>query len=247
MIERRSTLALLAAAASTSLLPSVARRPAQAAGNKPAIAIIGTGEVGSALGKRWAALGYKIVYGSRTPGDDRVKALVNKTGHGASAETNADAAAKTEMALLALPWLATEDVIKGMGDLSGKILMDPINGLKVTNGRFEAPPGLDTSSGEVIQEWAKGAHVVKAFNTLSREVMENPAIANGPVTVSLAGDSTEAKARVSAIAADMGLVPLDVGAIYLSRYLEGMARLRIAFRAKNKPEAIEFHLQSHQG
>ena len=78
MIERRSTLALLAAAASTSLLPSVARRPAQAAGNKPAIAIIGTGEVGSALGKRWAALGYKIVYGSRTPGDDRVKALVKK-------------------------------------------------------------------------------------------------------------------------------------------------------------------------
>ncbi len=247
MIERRSTLALLAAAASTGLLPTVAGRPARANGSKPSVAVIGTGEVGSTLGKRWAALGYKIVYGSRTPDDDRVKKLVSETGHGASAENNADAAAKSELALLALPWVATEDVIKGMGDLTGKILMDPINGLKVTNGRFEAPPGLETSSGEMIQDWAKGAHVVKAFNTLSREVMEDPAIASGPVTVSLAGENAEAKARVAVIAADMGLVPLDVGAIYLSRYLEGMARLRIAFRAKNKPAAVEFHLQSHQG
>ncbi len=247
MIQRRSTLALLAAAASTTLLSTVAGRPARATGNKPTIAVIGTGEVGSALGKRWAALGYQIVYGSRTPGGDRIKTLIRETGHGASAETNANAAAKADMAVLALPWVATENVIKGMGDLSGKILMDPINGLKVTNGRFEAPPGLETSSGEMIQEWAHGAHVVKAFNTLSREVMEDPAAASGPVTVSLAGDNAEAKARVGAIAADMGLVPLDVGAIYLARYLEGMARLRIAFRAKNKPAAIEFHLQSHQG
>ena len=183
------------------------------------------------------------LYGSRTPDEDRVRALVKATGHGASVETNANATAMADLVLLALPWVAAEGIVKGFGDVAGKILMNPINGLKVTKGRFEAPPDLETSSGEMIQEWAKGAHVVKAFNTLSREIMEDPMITGGPVTVSLVGENTDAKARVAAIAADMGLVPLDVGALYLSRYMESMARLRIAFRAKHRPVAIEFQLQ----
>ena len=60
MIERRSTLALLAAAVDTGLLPNVAASSAQASGSKPVIAVIGTGEVGGTLGKRWTGLGYKI-------------------------------------------------------------------------------------------------------------------------------------------------------------------------------------------
>ncbi len=63
MIERRSTLALMAAAASTGLLPNVITRSAYANRSKPSVAILGTGEVGGALGKRWAGLSYKIIYG----------------------------------------------------------------------------------------------------------------------------------------------------------------------------------------
>ncbi|MBD24832.1 MAG: hypothetical protein CMG46_07480 [Candidatus Marinimicrobia bacterium] len=244
MIERRSTLALLAAATGTSILPSIKGQAAETDSSKPAIAIIGTGKVGSTLGKRWADLGYKIIYGSRTPDTNRVKTLTKATGYRASAEINEAAAKKAELLLLAIPWNAAEDVINGMGDLTGKILMDPINGLKVRDGRFEAPPDLETSSGEIIQEWAKGAHVVKAFNTLSRDIMADPTAGGGPITVPLAGESPTAKKRVGSITVDMGLVPMDMGAIYLSRYLEGMARLRIAFRAKKKPAAIEFYLQT---
>jgi predicted dinucleotide-binding enzyme len=244
MFQRRALLAFLAAAGGLGLTSRSKPNRAMANGEKPDIAMIGTGEIGGALGKRWADLGYKIIYGSRTPDAERVQSLIREVGNGAEAYSNSEAAAKTSLVFLALPWHATEEVVKSLGNLDGKILMDPINGLKVTDGRFEAPPGLATSSSEMIQSWAPGAHVVKSFNTLSREIMEDPTI-TGPVTVSLAGESAEAKARVANIVEDMNLVPLDVGALYLARYLEGMARMRIAFRAKFRPEAIEFHLQTH--
>ena len=44
------------------------------------IAMIGTGEVSSALGPRLASLGHEIVYGSRSPEREDVQALVSATG-----------------------------------------------------------------------------------------------------------------------------------------------------------------------
>ena len=49
------------------------------------IAIVGTGEVGSALGPEFAAQGHEIVYGSRDPDRDSVRELVARTGASASA------------------------------------------------------------------------------------------------------------------------------------------------------------------
>jgi hypothetical protein len=48
------------------------------------IAVIGTGSVGSALGPRFAEIGYTVVYGSRTPERKDVQALVAATSNGAT-------------------------------------------------------------------------------------------------------------------------------------------------------------------
>lgn len=241
MIARRSALTLFVAAGSVAVSFSF---PAGATEKgSETIAIIGTGEVGSALGKRWAALGYKIIYGSRTPDADKVKALVKDTGRNASAATPKDAAGQTDLILLAVPWAAAKDVVGGLGDLTGKILIDPTNAVKVTEGRFEAPPTLTTSDAEEIQAAAPTAVVVKAFNTLSVELMTDAKRAGGSVTVPIAGTDPGAKARIAGIVQAMGLEPVDVGALYVSRYLEGMARLRMSYRAKNRPNAFEFYLR----
>ena len=58
------------------------------------IAMIGTGEVGSALGPEFAAQGHDIVYGSRNPDRDSVRELVRRTGGSASATGQADAVAQ---------------------------------------------------------------------------------------------------------------------------------------------------------
>jgi 8-hydroxy-5-deazaflavin:NADPH oxidoreductase len=246
MIARRTALTLFAISAAFATLSSTGcTHAAVGAGETPSeiIAIIGTGEVGGTLGRRWAALGYRIVYGSRTPGAEKVAALVQKTGHGATVTSPREAAQKADMILLAIPWAAAKEVVTGLGDLTGKIIIDPTNGVKVTQGRFEAPPTLTTSDAEEIQAWAASAQVVKAFNTLSVEMMADATRAGGPITVLLAGADSAAKARVAKIAQAMGLEPLDVGALYVSRYLEGMARLRMSYRAKNRPNAFEFYLR----
>ena len=51
------------------------------------IAVIGTGDVAGALGPEFAAQGHTIVYGSRNPSRDDVRALVARTGNAASATT----------------------------------------------------------------------------------------------------------------------------------------------------------------
>ncbi len=117
------------------------------------IAIIGSGSVAGALGPEFAALGHEIVYGSRDPSRDKVKDLVVRTGDGASATTPLEAAFRADIVVLAVPGMVVEEVTRGLGDLSGKIIIDPTNALKdgpdgtlMMDGRVyiaDAPPYVD--------------------------------------------------------------------------------------------------------
>src|SRR5690349_20128253 len=89
------------------------------------VAMIGTGNVGAALGRRFAENGDKVVYGSRDPSAADVRELVAVTGHGATAATQAIAAAQADIVVLAVPWTAVEGVVRALPDLSGKIVVDP--------------------------------------------------------------------------------------------------------------------------
>ena len=137
------------------------------------IAIIGTGEVAGALGPEFAAQGHDIVYGSRDPERDSVRELVARTGGSASATTQADAVVGADIVVVAVPWYALEEVVANIGDLSGKIVIDP------TNPRMVGDDGLrdyavDPSNAEWIQRWAPQSRVVKAFNTMGWETMVDP-------------------------------------------------------------------------
>ena len=54
------------------------------------IGILGTGNVGQALGIGFAALGHEAKMGSRDPGQEKVRDWVNKAGAKASAGTFAE-------------------------------------------------------------------------------------------------------------------------------------------------------------
>lgn len=189
------------------------------------IALIGTGNVGAALGQRFAEHGHTVLYGSRDPSSADVLALVETTGHGSVALPPAEAAARADIVVLAVPWSAAEDVVRGLGSLSGKILVDP------TNPRVSAPDGFadyprDSSNAERIAALAPGAHVVKAFNTLGSETMLDPRVAGGPVTLPLVGDDRAAKERVAALAREIGLEAIDAGPLRHARIVEGLHYLR---------------------
>ena len=205
------------------------------------IAVIGTGDVGSALGPEFAAQGHTIVYGSREPERSKVKALVEKTGELASATTPADAAAQADIVVLAVPGLMVEEITKSLGDLSGKIIIDPTNPLERRMNRLEH--AVDTSNAEIIQAAAPGAYVVKAFNTLNWKTMVEPSSAGGPVSIPLVGDNGRAKEKVAELVSGMGLEPIDVGPLRDARWVEGMLILWINNRYGSMRPSFDYYLR----
>lgn len=189
------------------------------------VAMIGTGNVGAALGRRFAENGHKIVYGSRDPSAADVRELIAATGNGAVATTQAEAAAQADIVILAVPWRAAEDVVRALPDLTGKIVVDPTNPRVTADDGFADYP-IEDSNAERIARLAPGAHVVKAFSTLGAETMLDPQLAGGPVTVPIVGDDRAAKERIAALTREIGLEAVDVGPLRHARIIEGLHYLR---------------------
>lgn len=206
------------------------------------VAVLGTGRMGGALGAQFARNGYQVVFGSRAPGSARVRELLTRTGHGAAAATQAQAVDGAGIVVLAIPWSATEQTLASL-DLAGKLVIDPTNAIRVgASGLMEM--AVPTSGGELVQRWQPGASVVKAFNTVGFHIIADPALANGPVSVPLAGDDAKAKARVAEIVRRFRLEPVDVGPMSSARVLEGMAMLyMVPYLSGRRDEAFEYHLR----
>ncbi len=201
------------------------------------VAVIGTGNVGMALGTEFGGIGHTVIYGSREPASEKTQALVEKTKN-ASAALPADAAAKADVVILAVPGMVTEAVVKGLGDLSGKIIIDATNPLIFTGRPPVVTYGTDRSLGEIVQDAHPEAFVVKAFNTIGWPQMIDPPTP-APV-IPLAGENDEAKARVAEWVNMMGIETVDVGGIYHARGTEFLVVLMLnnRFTGKEKFEMV---------
>src|SRR5690348_15376545 len=120
------------------------------------IGILGSGDVGQALGLGFAQLGHEVKIGSRDPGSDKLKPWLAKAGKKASTGSFADTARFADLAVLATLWSGTRAAIElaDAGNLARKVVMDVTNPLV-----FEAnkPPrlalGHTDSGGEQVQRW----------------------------------------------------------------------------------------------
>jgi len=183
------------------------------------VAVIGTGNVGMALGTEFGGLGHTVIYGSREPDSAKTLGLVNKTKN-ATAALPADAAAQADVIILAVPGMATESVVNNLGDLSGKIIIDATNPLVFAGNPPKVTYGTDRSLGEIVQVAHPNAFVVKAFNTIGWEQMIDPPMP-APV-IPLAGDDDAAKQKVAAWVQAMGIDTVDIGEIHYSLVTEYM-------------------------
>ena len=188
------------------------------------IAMIGTGNVGAALGQRFATE-HEVVYGNRDPSSRGVRELLGRTPGRASAATLAQAAERADVVVLATPWKAAREALQAAGDLTGKVLVDCINPLKPNLEGLSI--GTTTSAAEQVAEWARGARVVKAFNTTGSGNMLDPRFGAQRATMFVCGDDEAAKATVMGLAETIGFEPVDAGALSSARYLEPLAALWI--------------------
>ncbi len=172
------------------------------------VAIIGKGNVGTALGKGLSTAGHEIKYGHR------------------SAKEPVDEAAKWgEIIILAVPHEAMADATKELETFAdGKTVVDVTNAI---GDNMELAISCTTSTAEQTQKRLPKAHVVKAFNTVFAKNQSTGKVGNEKLTAFIAGDDVKAKKIVAELTSDIGFDPVDVGPLSAARYLDAMGNMII--------------------
>jgi len=171
------------------------------------IGIIGNGNVGAALARGLKRAGHEV----RTAGKDQ--AVLR------------DTAGWAELVLLAVPFGALDDVIKGSGDmLAGKTVIDVTNSLDAS---MNLAVGFTTSGAEELQKKLPKSRVVKAFNTVFAQHMDSGKLGDQRLTAFVAGDDEASRKQVIELARAIGFDPVDAGPLKNSRLIEPLAYLNI--------------------
>lgn len=187
------------------------------------IAILGTGNVGTALGTGAAKAGYEVVFGGRDA--EKVLAAAQAAG-GTAAPSMRDAAEGADIVILAVPYGAVAEVAAEIAPVAaGKIVVDPTNPLKADFTGLATGP--DASGAELLAVLLPESHVVKAFNTLFAGNTANPQGFGFQLDSLFATDDETAKDAVCGLSSSIGFRPIHVGPLAASRELEAMAWLNI--------------------
>jgi len=184
-----------------------------------AISILGAGNVGMALAKAFVAQGEFVMLG--VPDPAKYRDAVSRLGPRASIGSTQEAIAAADVVILAVPYGVAESVARSVDDWNGRILVDATNPL--APGLAGLSLGTTTSGAEQIAKAARGARVVKAFNTTGAENMADSRYPSGVPFMPVCGDDAGARARVVALAALIGFDAVDCGDLQAARYLEPFA------------------------
>jgi len=196
----------------------------------------GTGAEGSGLAARFVLAGAHVRIGSRSL--ERALEAAQRIGGNATGHTNADAVATASIVILTVPLSAQADTLKSIrGSIAaGAILVDTTVPLEVAiGGRLSRTLTLwDGSAAQQAARLVPGVPVVAAFHALSAEAL---AKLDHPIDCDalLCGDSAEAKAIVSELAAMIpGVRAIDAGPLDNARLLESAAALLISLNLRHK-------------
>jgi 8-hydroxy-5-deazaflavin:NADPH oxidoreductase len=179
------------------------------------IAVIGSGNVGSAVAKGAQSAGHDVVVTSA--GGDM---------------SNAEAVRGADIVVLAVPYGAVSEIAAEIaGEVRGATIVD------ATNPLTDDYSGLVTEGGasgaERIQQQLPGAKVVKALNTVFAANQDSGQVDGVQLDGFVAGDDAEAKQQALDLLAQFGFRPIDAGGLSAARHLEALGFLNISLNAAN--------------
>jgi hypothetical protein len=196
------------------------------------IGIIGSGNMGSALGTIWAKKGHQVIFSySRDPG--KLEAIATAAGKNAQVGTPEEAVQSSDVVLITLQPFVLEEVLSTIGSWENKIVLTCMSGLKpdFTGQTIGIATDLKISVAEQLAQLVAGATVVEAFNITFAEILASDSRQFGSEhpTVFYCGDDAEAKAIAAQLIQDCGYNAIDAGGLMVARSLETLATAWVQF------------------
>lgn len=178
------------------------------------IGIIGAGNIGGTLARRFAALGHTI-FVANSRGPETLRPLAAETG--ATPVTVQEAARKGDVVIVTIPMKnlpkLPRDLFAGVG--TNVVVVDTCNYYaRARDGRIDAIEKGMPESRYVEQQI--GHPVIKAFNNIYAQHLGDlgqPAGTAGRVALPVAGDDKAAKAIVLRLVDELGFDGVDAGGL----------------------------------
>lgn len=187
-------------------------------GTKLKIGTLGSGRVGSAIGRAWVKAGHEVMFSSIDIEADRK--LAASIGKGASAGTPREAAAFGSVVLVSVPYAAMPAIGRDLGELlKGKVIIDTSNPIVARDGDM-AVAAREKGAGLASTEFLPGTRIVRAFNAIGAARMGDAINNKERIGMPIAGDDPQAIEIASALVRDVGYEPVLVGTLTaMGKYL----------------------------
>ncbi len=197
------------------------------------IAVLGTGAVGRTLAEAFASRGHQVVVGTR----DVEATLARTEPEGTESFANwatahadvrlvpyAAAGSHAEVLVNATSGAGSLAALEAAAAAEGTVVLDVSNPLDFSTG---FPPTLSVANtdsvGEQLQRAFPAARVVKTLNTVTAQVMVDPALVPGEHHVFVAGEDDDAKRVAVELLGELGWPAarvIDLGGIRAARSTE---------------------------
>jgi predicted dinucleotide-binding enzyme len=188
------------------------------------IGIIGSGNIGGAIGRRLCKVEHEVMY-SFSRKQETLKALARDTGPLATFGSPADAAHFGDVVFLCVPWPSLDAALQALGSIGSKLVISTVNPLTRDFTGLEI--GTTTSAAEAIAQRLPEAHVVEGFLNVFAGLLRSESMLFGEIQPSTfyCGDDTNAKKIAKSLIEDVGLEAIDAGGLKFARLIEPTATL----------------------
>jgi len=176
------------------------------------VSIIGSGNMGSAIGGLVAAGGNTVEYVGRDTSD----------------------AITGDIVVLAVPHPSLDEIVANRGaELAGKIVVDITNPLNFETFDSLVAPADGSRTAELAKALPE-SRVLKAFNTNFAATLNSKTIGGQPTTVLIAGDDVDAKDALAEVVRAGGVAAVDAGSLSRARELESVGFLQLTLAVQEK-------------
>jgi 8-hydroxy-5-deazaflavin:NADPH oxidoreductase len=181
------------------------------------IAVLGAGNIGGTLGKKWSLAGHHVRFGVNDPTGKNAQALRTELGDQVVIGTIEEAIQDdTDVVLIALPGRVIESVAQKYAvQLNGRVIIDAANRM-----------GEDSMHNLAhFQQYAPQAQLYRAFNTLGWENFAEPDFNGVQADLFYCGSAGDTHTNVEQLISDVGLRPVYLGGVEQMGLLDSLTSL----------------------